>query len=652
MLLSLLAPIVGLLLFSARDIKDKYATLEDISTTRTLTLLAIKTGTLVHEIQKERGLSSGYINSKGQKFRDELTNQRQLVNTEIKNVTEFAGANAGIFSLVRKPLDAAATALGKLAETRNAIDGFRMEGKDSFQYFTGLIASQTDIMAAVATSSANSFLSREATTYYTFVMTKEETGKERATLNAVLAANNFTNETFMRTIAILAAQQNYYRVFSKFATSDEMAAYENKAKNPSFQKTKELEDAVLSKGLAGDFGIAPETWFSTITEKINIMKEAEDEIARHILSAADEVAASSKTTLITSISISAILTIIALGLGFLVMRSITSPLVNMQLMLKDIAEGEGDLTKRLETDRSDELGELGRWFNRFVDNIHSIVSQVAGTTIHVSSSADQLNSTAEQIATAAEEVASQSATVATASEEMSATSNDIASNCSRASEVANRASDTAKGGATIVHETLSGMERIAERVKEAANTVASLGARSDQIGAIVGTIEDIADQTNLLALNAAIEAARAGEQGRGFAVVADEVRALAERTTKATKEIGEMIKVIQQETTGAVSSMENGVAEVERGMKSSRKSGTALEEIVDAINEVTMQVHQIATAAEEQTAVTGEISSNIHQITDVVHETARGAHKTANAASQLLDMSNNLQRLVKKFKLT
>jgi methyl-accepting chemotaxis protein len=195
------------------------------------------------------------------------------------------------------------------------------------------------------------------------------------------------------------------------------------------------------------------------------------------------------------------------------------------------------------------------------------------------------------------------------------------------------------------------MEQIAERVKESAHTVESLGARSDQIGAIVGTIEDIADQTNLLALNAAIEAARAGEQGRGFAVVADEVRALAERTTRATREIGEMIKAIQVETAGAVNSMESGVKVVERGMESSRRSGQALQEILDVINEVTMQVHQIATAAEEQTAVTGEISTNIHQITDVVHQTANGAHQTADAASSLSNLSVDLENLVKRFKL-
>jgi methyl-accepting chemotaxis protein len=195
------------------------------------------------------------------------------------------------------------------------------------------------------------------------------------------------------------------------------------------------------------------------------------------------------------------------------------------------------------------------------------------------------------------------------------------------------------------------MCQINARVQESALTVESLGQRSDQIGAIIGTIEDIADQTNLLALNAAIEAARAGEQGRGFAVVADEVRALAERTTRATKEIGEMIKAIQKETKGAVTAMEQGVREVEAGTTEAARSGEALRDILVQVNDVTMQVNQIATAAEEQTATTSEISSNMQQITDVVRQTSQGASESATAAAQLNGNAEELQRLVRQFKL-
>jgi methyl-accepting chemotaxis protein len=255
------------------------------------------------------------------------------------------------------------------------------------------------------------------------------------------------------------------------------------------------------------------------------------------------------------------------------------------------------------------------------------------------------------MATGAEEVSAQAETVATAGEEMSATSGDIAQNCQMASEGSQQASAAAVSGARVVDDTINVMNSIAERVRSTAKAVESLGSRSDQIGAIVGTIEDIADQTNLLALNAAIEAARAGEQGRGFAVVADEVRALAERTTRATREIGEMIKAIQLETKSAVIAMEEGVSEVAKGSVKAADSGRALEQILQQINDVNAQIHQVATAAEEQTATTSEISNNMQQITEVVAQTSRGAHESASSANRLSALADDLRRIVGQFKV-
>jgi methyl-accepting chemotaxis protein len=234
---------------------------------------------------------------------------------------------------------------------------------------------------------------------------------------------------------------------------------------------------------------------------------------------------------------------------------------------------------------------------------------------------------------------------------MAATSSDIAHNCHSAANDSTLANSAAESGSKVVEETVNIMNRIADRVRDTALTVETLGTRSEQIGDIIGTIEDIADQTNLLALNAAIEAARAGEQGRGFAVVADEVRALAERTTRATREIGEMIKTIQSETKGAVAAMNEGVREVKLGTGEAARSGEALRHILEQIGCVTMQVNQIATAAEEQTATTHEITNNVAMITDVVQQTAQGAHETAAAAAQLSREAENLQKLVGQFKL-
>jgi len=327
-----------------------------------------------------------------------------------------------------------------------------------------------------------------------------------------------------------------------------------------------------------------------------------------------------------------------------------APVIRMSEVLVT-AQKEDDLSQRLEYLKKDEVGEMCRAFNGFLDNLTEILGTISQSAEKLTASGGALFATSEMMAGNADEVASQTATVAVASEEMAVTSNDVAQNCALAADGSHRASETALAGSSVVQKTIAVMNSIAVRVKESAGTVENLGVQSDQIGEIVGTIEDIADQTNLLALNAAIEAARAGEQGRGFAVVADEVRALAERTTKATKEIGAMIKSIQQQTRDAVSSMEEGVNEVDRGTSEAAKSGHALEEILEQINAVSMQVNQIATATEEQTGTTNEISNNIQTITEVVRGTAEVAKNSASAAGELTELAEELRKIVGKFKL-
>jgi len=310
---------------------------------------------------------------------------------------------------------------------------------------------------------------------------------------------------------------------------------------------------------------------------------------------------------------------------------------------------EGDMSIVIDQFSEDEVGRLSGAFRMMIDNLKGVLIRISDSSALVSSAATQLLSEAKQMADDSHKVVSQAGTMATASEEMAATSGEIARSCISASEISGRANRAAETGAAVIKTTVEGMNRIAQHVKETAVTVDGLGARSDQIGNIVGTIEDIADQTNLLALNAAIEAARAGEQGRGFAVVADEVRALAERTTRATREISDMIKSIQQETRTAVVTMEEGVQEVARGTEDAAQSGQALEEILLQIGSVSLQVSQIATAAEEQTATTNLISQNIGEINEAVHDTARGANETAAAAERLAELSEDLRGIVSRF---
>jgi methyl-accepting chemotaxis protein len=341
--------------------------------------------------------------------------------------------------------------------------------------------------------------------------------------------------------------------------------------------------------------------------------------------------------------------VLSLFISIFMAKLILAPIRRTIEVIKDVSTG--DLTKKIDIVSYDEIGEMAGHFNVFVEKLHDAITHVAKSSNEVASAATTLDHATEEMASGVEEAVVQVSSVAAASEEMSKTSSEIAQNCvmaAKSSEEANRSVNT---GETVIKETITVMNRISDRVKESAEVIRSLGTRSDQIGQIVGLINDVADQTNLLALNAAIEAARAGEHGRGFAVVADEVRKLAERTSHATKEISDTIRAMQAETKKAVSSMEDGVNEVGIGTMEAAKSGEALKEILFQIGKVSGEINQIAVASEEETATTNEIATSIQQISQVMQKTAGRIQENASASSQLAGLSKGLESMVGQFKL-
>ncbi len=339
----------------------------------------------------------------------------------------------------------------------------------------------------------------------------------------------------------------------------------------------------------------------------------------------------------------------ALGFVFLLRNLMGKPIAAIVSAVQEIASGK--LSTRVTLNRRDELGTLSTAINSMTENLSEVIGEVQGSATEVAGAATQIAAGAEEMAAGMEEQRRQTSQVSAAVEEMSASVSEVAEKSTGCARKSDEGGEQAVEGGKIVQETIAGMNSISQQVNDSVTAVGELGRRSEQIGEIIEVINDIADQTNLLALNAAIEAARAGEHGRGFAVVADEVRKLAERTTKATEEVAESIKAIQTETSSAVERMEAGKTRVDEGVQLAQRAGSALEEIVAGAREIAPMIQGIAAAAEEQSAAANEISSNVERINAVTNESADGVNQVAQAASTLSQKAETLQGLVRRFQI-
>jgi methyl-accepting chemotaxis protein len=404
-----------------------------------------------------------------------------------------------------------------------------------------------------------------------------------------------------------------------------------------------LVDKKLAKAQLDTFQLV----FSDLEAKMSKLSDLVQANAREAEAAGLSALATSRTAM----AVFCLLSLFGLTVAArLITQKITRTINSLVASAKAIAAG--DLTiADLAIESRDELGELTESINRMKDGLRLMIGSVANTAERVASSSEEMSSSANQQAQGAETQREQSDHVATAMQEMAATVLQVSENSNKAAEAARNAAELARNGGKIVEDAIGKMRLIADSVGQTSQKVEGLGKSSNQIGEIVGVIDEIADQTNLLALNAAIEAARAGEQGRGFAVVADEVRKLAERTSKATKEISAMIKSIQSETKITVDAMQGGTRQVQEGVETTSQAGRSLGEIIRTAEKVGEMVSYIAAASSQQSSATEEVSANIERISKITRESAAGAHQSARACQDLSGMALDLQKMVAQFKL-
>jgi methyl-accepting chemotaxis protein len=350
--------------------------------------------------------------------------------------------------------------------------------------------------------------------------------------------------------------------------------------------------------------------------------------------------------LVTGITIA-----ILLLLGWSIVNSIGTALGSLLISLKDIASGDGDLTKRIEKTSNDELGDVVDWFNQFVDKLHSSITDVVKSIEPLTSLSSDLGSlTSETLAISAKQNQA-TEQVSLVVEEMVTSVKAVSNNASSASEAANQADKAAKNGRDIVIKTVASINGLAEEVERAGEVIRKLEADTGNVGTILDVIKGIAEQTNLLALNAAIEAARAGEQGRGFAVVADEVRTLASRTQDSTQEIQRVIEELQAAARSAVEVMGQSKQRAQASVEHAAQTGESLAAITERVSAITEMNMQIASAAIEQERAAYSIKENVLGIKETSETAMHSIQKVEQASSSLVDISGNLQRVTGDFKV-
>lgn len=393
---------------------------------------------------------------------------------------------------------------------------------------------------------------------------------------------------------------------------------------------------------------ALDSQFQQARDEIDSLTELSEKASNGAVESADALAKKAQNTMLVAAGASVVLSVFIL-IWF--PQLISRPLNRVMQSLTQFAEGEGDLTRRLEVAGRDEFGQLSEQFNLFIDKLHEIISQVADVTTRLAATSEELSVITQHTGESVRVQRNDTEQVATALNEMSATAAEVAQNATHTASAASETDDQVSKGRNQLDATSKRITALADEIEKAVTSIKQLEGQSLEIGQVVDVIQSIAEQTNLLALNAAIEAARAGEHGRGFAVVADEVRTLASRTQKSTQEIRDMIEHVQEGATHAVRSVEAGRNEVHATVKEAHETSTVFEAIADEVSKISDRTTQIASAAEEQRSVTEDVNHSVVNISEMAMQTAEGADQTAQASKELSELAALQQGLVGRFKI-
>ncbi|RYV03992.1 chemotaxis protein [Shewanella sp. OPT22] len=644
-------PIIGALIGGSLLIKEEWESYQNLHSLVQLTELAETNSNLVHQLQKERGMSAGFISSGGVSFKLKLVSQRQLVNKEIQKLKQKI-INTHYSSSIDSGLNQLERELSELNSIRQSVDTLNISLKDQVAYYTEINKQLLSVVDVIAKQAQDHTISIEVAAFGAYLQMKERAGIERAVLSTTFGKSNIPSHKFAKFINLVAEQQSFENRFFALSSKKNITRYQNQVLSSEAVSTVEhLRNVVRDMNIDQIETTTTESWFKVATSRIELLRKFELHLSSQIIDLTKVKLKSAEMFLIFgSLALSVLVLII-----FVLTLSIAGYLrSNIKFLSKSIARAgnELDLSIRIDNSAKDELGELSKAFNCMMTEFEKVILNTKESSVLIANTVEHINLASEEMQSDVLKGQSQAEQVAAAMTELSATVSQIASNAADAAHASSEAAQEAREGNTEVEKTDKSIHDLSAEMNAASSAINNLDKEIHGIVGVLDVISGIAEQTNLLALNAAIEAARAGETGRGFAVVADEVRSLAQRAKASTADIKNMTDRLQSGAEEAVQAMSRGLEKAHESVSEVQTAGEDLNRIVQFVSTIDDMNVQIATATDQQSAVTEEVSNNATEINELYSNSSNIAGKISQLNSELAEASEQLDNRVKQFNLS
>ncbi|CAI2799452.1 methyl-accepting chemotaxis protein [Pseudomonas sp. TE3911] len=642
LLLILMFPLLGFLVFAGIFVADKRETLSEMNRAVTATGTAQKLSDVVTTIQRERGASGVFLGSGGKTMQDKLKVLRQETDRAVSAM--HAQSTEGLIAP-----DKMLRAIDGLAGLRQQVDTLAINNGESGTRFTDLIKNLIGFSYSLETSIEDPEILRGLSSLNQFVDMKERSGRERVLLGLAFNQNRFDAPLLSRFSRNMGEFSGYFEAFQRWAP----AVFKNKLdavlQQPASVDVARLQKLGFDTPLGDPLNIKPEDWFNLSTSRIDMMAQVEAELGQTVVSLANVARTDAQRSLYVAIATVILMLIAVLWLASVIIRNIKIAVVDVNRTL--ISLSTRDLTARTRYTGRDEFGEISRNLDNMAIQIGEVIREIGSATAQVATAAEQSSAVALQTSNNVVQQRQGTDQVVTAISEMSATVKDVARSTTDAAEMSQRVNASTMQGKAEIENTISLIKGLEVQAEQTSRIIEELKGESYSISSVLDVIRGVAEQTNLLALNAAIEAARAGEQGRGFAVVADEVRNLAKKTQDSTVSIQKMIANLQSGSDRAATSMQETLGKAQEGASNVVRAGELLEEIAEGIATISDSNIQVASAAEQQSQVAEEIHRNVNDINTLVIQVSAGAEQTAVTSRELARLAEQQQGLVGRFKV-